>query len=386
MPEPTPSRHRCNDVAVRSLAPIPVHRLLLDGQLVPGQSAARVLCIAHSLEAAVRAGQLLAEVPSVEIVKPPPGVRGMAVAAWRALSSRAGVLYLVDVGRTTAVAALLGRLTHKRVILDTGDACYALARSLGERSFAGMALVGVGEQLALRSADEIVVRGRAHATHVPGRATHIPDLPPASAGPVPAVELRHTLGLDGAFVIGVVGSLVFSRRLRVSYGWDLIEALSHTAPEAVALIVGDGSGLKPLCTRARELGVSDRCRFVGRVPMDLVGRYVCATDIAISTQTNDLVGRVRTTGKLPLYLACARPVLASHVGEAARLLGPLGWTIPYEGVVDRLYPERLAAAIELWRNDPAGAELRQATARKLAESEFDVEIMRRRLALVIDGR
>ncbi len=345
----------------------------------------RVLSIPHSPGAAERAEQLLGGVPGVELTAPPPGARGMALSAWSALSSRATVLYLVDVGKSTTVAAVLGRLTRKRVILDTGDACYALAASLGDRGFAGLALVGLGEQLALRSAHEIVVRGRAHAGYVPGRATHIPDLPPAGAGPVPAGELRRTLDLDGAFVIGVVGSLIFSPRLRISYGWDLIEALSHTAPEVLALIVGDGSGLEPLQTRARELGVIDRCRFVGRVPTDLVSQYVCATDIAISTQTNDLVGQVRTTGKLPLYLACARPVLASHVGEAARLLGPKGWTIPYSGVIDRLYPKRLAEAIERWRGDPGGAESRRAIARKLAESEFDVEVMRRRLALVIDG-
>jgi len=233
-----------------------------------------VLCIAHSADAAARAEQLLAEVPGVEIVTPPPGVRGVAIAAWRALSSRAEVLYLVDVGKTTTVAAVLGRLRHKRVVLDTGDACYALARSLGNRSVIGLAIVGIGEQIALRSAHETVVRGRAHAAYVPGRATHIPDLPPSAARPVPAAELRRTLDLDGTFVIGVVGSLIFSRRLRVSYGWDLIEALTHTIPEVVALIVGDGSGLEPLRMRARELGISDRCRFVGRVPSELVSRYV----------------------------------------------------------------------------------------------------------------
>lgn len=246
MPEPTPSCHRCNDVALRLLAPAPVRLLRLKRQSAPGPGTVRVLCIAHSLDAAVRAEQLLAEVPGVEIVKPPPGARGVAIAAWRALSSHARVLYLVDVGKTTTVPAILGRLRRKRVIIDTGDACYALARSLGDRGVIGLAVVRIGEQLALRSAHEIVVRGRAHAAYVPGRATHIPDLPPAGAGPVPAGELRRTLDLDGTFVVGVVGSLVFSPRLRISYGWDLIEALIYTDPEVIALIVGDGSGLEPL--------------------------------------------------------------------------------------------------------------------------------------------
>lgn len=347
---------------------------------------ARILAVAHSPNAAERARQLLAEVTESSVILPPPGIRGVVFTAQLVLRSQAHVLYLVDVGKTTTIGAVLGRLTGKRVILDTGDACYALARSLGDRSFAGMAAVGVGEQVAIRSAHEVVIRGRTHAAYIPARSTHIPDLMPPYAQPAPAADLRRELDLDGTFVVGVVGSLIFSPRLRISYGWDLVEALSHTASSVVAMIVGDGSGLEPLEARARELGVTDRCRFVGRVPTELVGRYVCATDVAISTQTNDLVGWVRTTGKLPLYLACGRPVLASHVGEAARLLGPWGWTVQYRGVVDRDYPIRLAAAVERWREDPGGAESRQSLALDIAKREFDLSTMRQRLLGLINQK
>jgi glycosyltransferase involved in cell wall biosynthesis len=151
----------------------------------------------------------------------------------------------------------------------------------------------------------------------------------------------------------------------------------------VALIVGDGTGLEFLRNRAGALGVSSRCRFVGRVAFDEVGQYVSAMDGAISTQTNDLVGHVRTTGKLPLYLAYGCPVIASHVGEAARILGPLGWTQPYYGVVDRSYPSRLAIAIEQWSNDPCGASRRRHLALKLAREIFDADTMRLRIADLI---
>jgi hypothetical protein len=53
---------------------------------------------------------------------------------------------------------------------------------------------------------------------------------------------------------------------------------------------------------------------------------------------------VRTTGKLPLYLACGKYILASRVGEAARVL-PEEMLVPYEGTVDRTYPTRLATRI-----------------------------------------
>ncbi len=344
----------------------------------------RVLSVCQSAAAAERARQLRDGAAETAVIAAAPGLRGALAAARSVLATDADVLYLVDVGKATTVAAIAGRLRRRRIVVDTGDAGYALARSLGARGFVGLALVGAGEQLALRCADEIVVRGRLHAAYMPRPTTHIPDLAPARAKPVEAADLGAELELAGAFVVGLVGSLNASTRHRISYGWDLIEALALTDPAVVALIVGDGSGLDPLRQRAEALGVAARCRFVGRIPPERVNAYVSLMNAAISTQTNDVVGQVRTTGKLPLYLSCGCPVIATHVGEAAALLGPLGWTQSYTGVVDRSYPGRLAAAIEAWRLDPAGEPERQAAALRLAAEGFDAEEMRTRLETVIE--
>ena len=40
-------------------------------------------------------------------------------------------------------------------------------------------------------------------------------------------------------------------------------------------------------------------------------RHLSIMDVCISTQSNDLVGMVRTTGKLPLYLAYGKYVIAN---------------------------------------------------------------------------
>lgn len=342
----------------------------------------QVLAIADSGNAAARAEQLLVGVPARVIE--PINARASLAAVWDALRTKANCLYLVDVGKATAPAALVGRLRGKRVVVDTGDAAFALARSVGDRGFLGLVAVGIGEKVALRSADEIVVRGRLHAEYVPGRATHIPDLAPHGAGPVDSHVLRRELDLDDRYVVGLVGSLNLSKRLRISYGWDLIEALAATSSDVVALVVGNGSGRAVLEQRARQLKVNDRCRFVGRIPQAEVSAYVCAMNATLSTQTNDLVGRVRTTGKLPLYLACERPVLASHVGEAARLLGPHGWTLPFSGRFDRDYPARLAERIEAWRADPAGEDARRTVAGQIAATEFDPATMRARLGRLLN--
>jgi Glycosyl transferase family 2/Glycosyl transferases group 1 len=347
----------------------------------PGRN--RVLAVAQSAGGVERAQQLLEGDAAATIVERPLGSVGLKRAIRIALSASVDTLYVVDVGRQTTAAAVAGRLAGRRVIVDTGDAAFALARSLGDRGPLDLASVRVGEELALRAAHHVVIRGRQHRQLIPGPATHIPDLPPPGAAPVPDSELKHALGLDGAFVVGLVGSLILSTRHRISYGWDLIEALALTDDSVVALVVGDGSGLKSLETRAAELGVLARCRFVGRVRVERVASYVSAMDAAISTQTNDIVGNVRTTGKLPLYLVCGCPVLATDVGEASVLLSPLGWTLPYAGVVDPGYPRRLAAAIEAWRQSPELHAARRQHALEIVRESFDVAEMRQRLAAVL---
>ena len=96
--------------------------------------------------------------------------------------------------------------------------------------------------------------------------------------------------------------------------------------------------------RAADLGVADRVVFTGRIPYAEVPTYLRLMDVALSTQTNNLPGRVRTTGKVPEYMAAGCFVLASRVGEAELLL-PGIMLVDYEGEVDPAYPGRLAGRI-----------------------------------------
>jgi len=341
--------------------------------------SARLLVVAHSGPARERAVQLFGD--GAEVVAGASSAR----AAFAVLRRRPRVAYLIDVGASTTAAALAARLVGARVVVDTGDLVFALERSRGSRSFVGLLVVGAGERFTLACADHVVVRGREHLQRVGGKpATFAPDLPPPGAGPADSTGLRQELGLAGAFVVGLVGSLHRAPRRGTSYGWDLVEALPATTPDVSALVVGDGEARPELERRARELGVDDRCHFAGEVRGDELPRWVAAMDAAVSTQSNDAVGAVRTTGKLPLYLTCGCPVLASDVGEARRLLGGLGWTIPYAGAVDREYPRRLAAAIGRWAEDPAGQSARRAQALAVAREAFSADAVRASVATVVD--
>lgn len=317
---------------------------------------------------------------------------GRLGAAVRFLSAlrrlRPQVAYAVDLAAATVAAGLAWRLLSRgRLVVDTGDAIFALARSAGLRGPVGLALTWLLERIGLAAADLVIVRGTRHREVLAARgiaAEVIPDGVDASAfAPRDASALRARLGLEGKLVVGLVGTSAWSPRLGICYGWDLVEAIGLLRDLPVAgLVVGDGTGIPVLRARCRELGVEDRVRFAGRVPYAELPGYLSAMDVCLSTQTDDVVGQVRTTGKLPLYLAAGRYVLASAVGEAALALEP-SMLVPYHGTVDREYPRRLAERIRALAASPERLRVADAQ-RELARRRFDYGELASRLGRLLD--
>jgi hypothetical protein len=106
-------------------------------------------------------------------------------------------------------------------------------------------------------------------------------------------------------------------------------------------------------------------------------------DVALSTQTNNLPGQVRTTGKLPEYMAAERFILASRVGEAALLLPEL-MLLDYDGEVDNGYPDRLAKRVRLLQSQPELLEIRR-TMPPLAFRECNYDLLSQKLVDLIRG-
>jgi len=120
--------------------------------------------------------------------------------------------------------------------------------------------------------------------------------------------------------------------------------------------------------------------FLGRIPFEMLPSHLNAFDVCLSTQSNDLAGQVRTTGKLPLYLACGRYVLASKVGEAALVLPP-DMLIDYEGTKDGTYPAKLAQRLSdmLTRSEDSPDTV------SVARERFDYEKLTARLTGMFDA-
>ena len=294
------------------------------------------------------------------------------------------VTYVFDISYSGVLAACLYRIFFGgRLVVETGDAIVELARSTGSRGRLGLWLTGLLEKTAFRSADRIVVRGTFHRELLLRQgieAEVIQDgVDTRRFRPENVDDLRAQYGLNGELNIGLLGSSVWSEKLQMCYGWELVETLRLLKERRVkGIMIGGGSGIPHLKARCREYGIEDRLLFLDHIPYEQLPRYLNLIDVCLSTQSNDLVGQVRTTGKLPLYLATGRYILASDVGEAARVLKP-EMLVSYEGVKDEEYPQRLAERITSLLNRPETFKQAVAAQAALAKEHFDYSILSERL-------
>jgi glycosyltransferase involved in cell wall biosynthesis len=342
---------------------------------------------AMSTRAESFARELRADFDCVLLHRSPRKVRaiGALVSSLRAL--RPDAVYVMDLGYSGVVAANLHAVRSRcPLVVDTGDAIAALARSVGGRGRVGELLTEGLEQFGLRTADAVVVRGTFHQRLLAGQGiestviqdgVHVEDFRPR-----PAEALRRRLGLEGVLTVGILGSSIWSERLQVAVGWELVELLRLLKGRPVhGVLIGDGSGVPHLRERCRRHGLEGQMHFIDRVPYEAVPEYLGALDVVLSTQSNDVVGQVRTTGKLPLYMANGRYVLATDVGEASLVL-PQEMRVPYDGVVDLEYPARLAERVERLLASPERLRAGEALM-PLARERFDYPVLAARVRQVL---
>jgi len=298
-------------------------------------------------------------------------------------------VYVFDISYTGVIASGCYKFIFRNgLIIETGDAIVELVRSTGSRGKFGIWLTSLLENAAFHIADRIVVRGSFHQGWLAQHgidADVIQDGVDADGFTVEdADELRKRHGLEAVTTVGLVGSSIWSEKLQMCYGWELVETLRLLQDRPVkGIMIGSGSGIPHLKARCREYGIENKILFLGHVPFERLPAYLGLIDICLSTQTNDIVGKVRTTGKLPLYLAAGRYVLASKVGEAELILEP-EMLVEYEGVKDQGYPRKLKERIETILDHPEMLE-RSTHNIAVAKENFDYAILAERMRKVIEA-
>ncbi len=149
-------------------------------------------------------------------------------------------------------------------------------------------------------------------------------------------ELRKSLGFDeGDEIITYVGNLSL---------WQGIEFLVRSAPlvakknpSAKFMVVGRGPTFEQSCELAKELGVEDKFRFVGRIPYSSLSYYVNLADVCVAPYTRDIPN---CPIKIYEYLACGKPVVCSDIPGVDNLRPTGALTL-----VEPCNPEALASAL-----------------------------------------
>ncbi len=284
---------------------------------------------------------------------------------WRLLkairTTRPQFVVMEGTGVAGGVALLLGRLIWGiPYVLSSGD---AVGPWIAIHSRLAAPLFALYERILCRWSSGFIgwtpyLVGRALTFGAP-RAITAAGWAPFRLSPERACEsrirVRARLGIAAdTLVLGVAGSLAWSRRWGYCYGLELVQALLRTTRSNVAvLVVGDGPGRERLADLAgSRLGVS--VHLPGRVPQEEVMEYLAAMDVASLPQSVDAVGSFRYTTKLSEYLATGVPVVTGQIplgydlddGWLWRLPGSAPWRPDYiqalAFLMDNLTPTELA--------------------------------------------
>ena len=180
---------------------------------------------------------------------------------------------------------------------------------------------------------DIVARGIAadKVTVIPN-AVDIQNFEP---GGEPDAALKASLGLQGATVLGFIGSF---------YAYEGLDLLLQALPQILAqrpdvrvLLVGGGPQDAALKAQAQALGVADKVVFTGRVPHAEVNRYYDLVDVLVYARHSMRLTELVTPLKPLEAMAQGRLLVASDVGGHRELIE--------DGVTGRLFQAGDAGAL-----------------------------------------
>ena len=239
-----------------------------------------------------------------------------------------------------------------------GSARYRLTRMLethAARQADAVAVICAG----LR--DDLIARGIA-----PGKIVVSPngvDMALFGQPTAPDAALARTLGIEGADVVGFIGSFYDYEGID-----DLIAAmpsLCAARPNARLLLVGGGPMEAALHAQAVGSPTAERIHFVGRVPHEEVERYYSLIDVLAYPRKAMRLTELVTPLKPLEAMAQRKLVAASDVGGHRELIE--------DGVTGTLFPAgdpaAIAAALSGLFADRSGWERRRDAARAFVEAE-----------------
>ncbi len=205
--------------------------------------------------------------------------------------------------------------------------------------------------------------------------------------PMIQADARRRIGLDGeGKVIVYVGRLLPRKDVRnIVRAVAQLQQQSNTDEEKLTLLIVGGETVEPdpeatpelgeLQRVAKELGIADIVKFMGKRQPNELRHYYSAGDVVVTTPWYEPFGLTPLEG-----MACGRPVIGSAVGGITFTIkdGETGLLVPPKK------PEALAMALkELLSQPERCVEMGQA-ARQRIEHEFTWSIVAMRTAALYE--
>ena len=236
----------------------------------------------------------------------------------RVLSHRYDVIHA---GEESIFFALLIRFVHRAKVvydMDSSMPDQLIEKWPGLKSIAR--LLYAFERRAIRGSDAVVpvcqalveraieIKGASSVTLLEDFALSLPG-----GDDQPVDDLRALVDARGPIAL-YVGNL------EPYQGIDLaLDAFSRLGPKSslqLIIIGGSNETVKYYSDRARNLGIHQRCHFLGSRPVHQLAAYLAQADMLLSPRLKG----VNTPMKIFTYLASARPILATRILSHTQVL------------------------------------------------------------------
>ncbi len=255
--------------------------------------------------------------------------RAMVALARAHRARRFAVVHVNTLPDFLVFAALPLRLVGVPVLLDLHEAMpeFFRARFPQRTSRLAYGLLRLQERTSIAAADAVVtvndaLRDRLVALGTPpAKVTVILNTPDVTLFDATAHERRPFMA-DGVLRLVYAGALTPTYEVEVA-----IEAMARLAAmrpglPAVLEIYGRGDAEAALRARASALGIPERVRLHGRIPLEQVPAAIAGADIGLAPTRRTEFTDFSLSTKLFEYAVMAKPVVASALPTVTRYFGP----------------------------------------------------------------
>ena len=236
------------------------------------------------------------------------------------------VIHACNPPDTFFALALLFRLFGVKFVFDHHDLCPEMYVAKGRRRtgllYHGLVLL---ERLTLRSADRVIAVNESHRQIALTRG---------GVDETKVKIVRSGPRRAWAKIMAVDPELKRGRKYLVTYlgemceqdGVDhLLRAISHYVAsyeqDTLFAFIGGGPDQQRMKVMASEMGLGDRVHFTGRVPDELLWRYLATADVCVDPDPLTEWSNLSTMNKIIEYMAFGRPIVAFDLAEHRRSAG-----------------------------------------------------------------